>query len=216
MSLSVKVRLFLSRIFTVTVAMVTVGGNLAFIAPVPAPSDLVQPRLLATMKTKSSSTFYDYVTPFAPTGVVICLIGDANLNLDASLPFPDRVTSEAMVGCDTVITPGATQVFEFNAENSPKFQALADRFTNATDEPIMVFTQTVNDDLLPDGVGVGGGTCETIFGKHRSARYCNPRNLLTGYTIDFFRLTASNVVVTGSTGTVSFSVDIVWQIYGHP
>ncbi len=218
--LPARIRLFLTRVFTVTIVALLIGGNLAFAAPLAPSAAVTDARLLATLTTHTEGSILSGTTVYAPTGAVFCLVHESDILafLDTTLPFPNRVTSNAVIGCDRVLAAGTTYVVDYNASNSPKFAQFVADFTNATDEPFSIFGQTVRDDLMPDGLGIGGGyLCESIIGKHRFARTCTPRNLLTGATIDFIRMKTSNIVITLSAGgtNLAFSADVTWQFYGH-
>ncbi len=206
-----RIRLLLSRVFTVIVTVFVIGGSLGSIAAAP-----ITPKLIASWKTSSGTSAGGYPDVMAPTGIVVCLFYDSGLNLDTSLAFPDRILSTAVVGCDRVLKPGATRVVEYNASNDSKFAAFAAKFTDSTDDNMMTFAQLVDDSLMSQGVGMASGGCESVFGKHK-VKTCNVRNLLTGYTLDSIRVTASNIVATVSADghTVSYSVDMLWEAYGH-
>ncbi len=214
--LSARTRLLLTRILTVTVVVVTMGGNLAFVTAPPAPLAPTESKLVATWETTTGGSLFSPGSNYAATGLVACLIFTSSLTVNSSLPYPDSITSDAVVGCDTLLTPGTTPVIEYNAANDPKFQAFVTKFTNATDDTLYFYAAQVNDELMQSGLGTGGGGCESRFGRHK-VKNCNVKNLLTGYTIDFIRMTASNIVSTVSADgqSVSFSVDVLWEAYGH-
>lgn len=217
--LSAKVRLLFNRTLTVIVAVLTMGGSLSQIAAVPAVSTSATPRLLATWKIKLEGSSSGGGAVEAPTGLVVCLDDTASMNFDGAVPYPDYITDPAVVGCDTLLTPGTTQTLTYNAENDPKFDAFAALFTNSTDDFLWVYAAQVDDNLMPAGIGGGNGGCESLFGKRKAFRSCSIKNLPVGYTIDFIRVTASNIVSTAtgdaSYHTYAYSVDMLWEAYGH-
>ncbi len=216
--LSTKVRLLFNRTLTVIVAILTMGGSLSQIAALPAGSTTVTPKLLATWKIKLEGGSSGGGAVQAPTGLVVCLDDTASMNFDGAGPYPNYITDPAVVGCDTLLTPGTTQTLTYDA-NDPKFDAFAAKFTNSTDDFLWVYAAQVDNNLMPAGGGGGNGGCESLFGRRKAFRTCSVKNLPVGYTIDFIRVTASNIVST-ATGdetyhNYSFSVDMLWEAYGH-
>ncbi len=217
--LSTKVRPLFNRALTVIVAILTMGGSLSQIAALPAVSTTTTPKLLASWKIKLEGSSSGGGAVEAPTGLVVCLDNTSSMTFDGAGAYPNYITDPAVVGCDTLLKPGTTQTLTYNADNDPKFDAFAAAFTNSTDDFLWVYTAQVDDNLMPAGGGGGNGGCESLFGRRKLFKACSVKNLPVGYTIDFIRVTASNIVSTAtgdeSYHTYAFSVDMLWEAYGH-
>ncbi len=217
--LSTKVRLLFNRTLTVIVAIFTMGGSLSQIAALPAVSTTTTPKLLATWNITMSGSSSGGGAVQAPAGLVVCLDETSSMTFDEALAYPNHISDAAVVGCDTLLTAGTTQTLTYNAENDPKFDAFAAAFTNSTDDFLWVWAAQVDANLMPAGSGGGNGGCESLFGKRKTFKTCSIKNLPVGYTIDFIRVTASNIVSTAtgdaSYHTYSYSVDMLWEAYGH-
>jgi hypothetical protein len=105
-----------------------------------------------------------------------------------------------------MFTPGQTGVFDFNASNAINFGNMVSRFTDEIDEGSLSMEYNLYDvsSTLIGGVGSGGTESQKFGG------------LLTGRTIDFFRLTVHiNSVENFPAGNGFDSrADFTWQVWG--
>jgi hypothetical protein len=195
-------------------------------APVLAVGGEPTPRLLASWVLHASGGS-NPAPPGDPVGLVFCLIHDPELSFDndLSVPYPDRVLSDAVIGCDQVIL-GSGQTIDYTPDNAPKFAEFAARMTNGTDEIVFSWADAADNSLHRVNVGGAGGVPESwivLQGKGKYKRPSNdvpinfrsPRPDLVGNVLDFIRLTVVDARLWMVDGRLRYSYDLIWGFYGR-
>jgi len=107
-------------------------------------------------------------------------------------------------GCRPIVTPGQTGIFDFSVSNASNFGSTVARLTDANDEMLFM------DETFYDPAGTFRLEVANLF---RESDILG--GLLTGRTIDFFRLIVDrNTVNSGPGGEFTYQADVTWQVWG--
>lgn len=165
-----------------------------------------------------------------PVGAVMCLVHEPTLGeLVQTTPYPDAIQSNAVIGCDRLITSVGRIVY--NAANSPEFATFSSRFSNGVSETVHNFIGAADGNLLHAGFGGAGGQHECVIVQELkglpppargNGQVCNPNRPqdLSGFVMDSIALNIEDFQFTllpfpdGTTG-VQVAFKQTWQFYGH-
>ena len=160
---------------------------------------------------------------FNPVGMAICLV-HGTFVYDQTVPMPEGMTlgSGPVVGCDRAF-PIGVHVVDYDINNAPEFVAFAAAITNGEDETLFRAGELVDPALLWGGQGGAGGGPESgfFFGNPKTGKVPGKKTDLTGYSIDFIRLTAHvidfgrTLLGDGISERIRSDATAQWDFYGH-
>ena len=123
----------------------------------------------------------------SPVGMVTCLIG-GRIVADFTLPYPDLMLNDALVGCDRSLPMGANLTIRYDAGNTPGFASMADQLTNGVSELLFTWAGCVEADMTHSGAAGGSGNFEDRL-RNPPGKYPD----LVGFEIEFIELEVTDV-----------------------
>lgn len=179
-------------------------------------------KLIATMDGSGGAGFTVQLSAGVNPPVALTLCTGYNFQTFASGPLPSHPL-QMTIGCDQEFFPGRSISVDYNASNSPDFNAFVTLITNGNDD--LIFNEAdagldSNGNITGPGGATGGPESAEISVQH-PGQQAGPD--LAGFTIDFVRLNITQIQITNTVADGNLTSQeqwtSTWQFWGrkaHP